>query len=165
MVTKDADRDDKGEAHRSEGRRADGAVLALAAQLSALETRIGIKTGQLDAWRDYTTALQSLAAPILREKTDDERGVPQAGSAEQKDPFDRDQKLADELIARAANAEKLKAAIASLRGALTPLQLEQLALATRMDRLQGPGFAKAVAGRGDRPDYHGASPLEKPWCR
>lgn len=101
----------------------------LAVQLSALETRIGIKAVQLDAWRDYTSGLQSLLAPP--EKSDDEQGEPPPDAHGPKDPFDRDQKLADGLIQRAAEAERLKAAIAALRNVLTPQQLEQLA---SMDR-------------------------------
>ncbi|RWF38829.1 MAG: hypothetical protein EOS46_31330, partial [Mesorhizobium sp.] len=31
----------------------------LAARLAALETRVGIRSEQLDAWRDYTSALQA----------------------------------------------------------------------------------------------------------
>ncbi|TIT07399.1 MAG: hypothetical protein E5W85_25260, partial [Mesorhizobium sp.] len=38
----------------------------LAARLAALETRVGIRSEQLDAWRDYTGALQAVLAPPAR---------------------------------------------------------------------------------------------------
>lgn len=106
----------------------------LAARLAALETRIGVRTEQLDAWRDYTSALQAVLAlprpdhgPGGLEAKGPEGGKP--------DPFAFQEKLADEVTKRAVSAGKLKDAIAALRATLTPEQLEILASA---DRPHGP---------------------------
>jgi hypothetical protein len=107
----------------------------LAARLSALETRIGVRTEQLDAWRDYTSALQAvLARPDHGPDGPGERG-PGAGETGARDPFAFQERLADDLTERAASAAKLKGAIAALRAKLTPEQLEILASA---DRPHGP---------------------------
>ncbi|RJT27786.1 hypothetical protein D3227_35585 [Mesorhizobium waimense] len=117
----------------------------LAARLSALETKVGIRAEQLDAWRDYTSALQETLTPP---RPDNGPGGPGGrgpdagkpgpdGSAAQapRDPFARQERLADDVTMRAVAAAKLKDAIAELRTKLTPEQLEILASA---DRPHGP---------------------------
>ncbi|MFD1984004.1 hypothetical protein ACFSOZ_15210 [Mesorhizobium newzealandense] len=106
----------------------------LAARLAALETRIGVRTEQLDAWRDYTSALQAVLTPPRpdHDPGGHEAKVPEGGKP---DPFAFQEKLADEVTKRAVSAGKLKDAIAALRAKLTPEQLEILASA---DRPHGP---------------------------
>ncbi|RWC69308.1 MAG: hypothetical protein EOS30_22385, partial [Mesorhizobium sp.] len=112
----------------------------LAARLAALETRVGIRSEQLDAWRDYTSALQAVLSPprpaiwpcgAARTTIGPQAKGPDAGPAGKPDPFAFQERLADDVTARAASAAKLKGAIAELRAKLTPEQLEILASAER----------------------------------
>ncbi|TPM34207.1 hypothetical protein [Mesorhizobium sp. B2-3-4] len=112
----------------------------LAARLAALETRVGIRSEQLDAWRDYTSALQAVLSPPRHDRGPGGTGSPQAkgpdaGPGGKADPFSFQERLADDVTARAASAAKLKDAIAELRAKLSPEQLEILASA---DRPHGP---------------------------
>jgi hypothetical protein len=105
----------------------------LAARLSALETRIGVRSEQLDAWRDYTSALQAVLAPPRPGHAPggpDAKGRDNAPGS-RPDALAFQEKLADDVIGRAASAGKLKDAIAALRTTLTPQQLEILASAER----------------------------------
>ncbi|SDA97331.1 hypothetical protein [Mesorhizobium qingshengii] len=109
----------------------------LAARLAALETRIGVRTEQLDAWRDYTSALQAVLSPP---RPDHGPGGPGGPGPEAKGPdaaggkpdaFAFQERLADDVTARAVSAGQLKDAITVLRTKLTPDQLEILASAER----------------------------------
>lgn len=108
--------------------------LELAAWLSTLEVLLDIKASQLDAWRDYTKALQSLLAPAHPHAFGQDPDGPEADAGPHKeDPFAQEQWLADELSKRAVIAERLTAAIATLRSVLTSEQLERLASANHLD--------------------------------
>lgn len=147
----------------------------LAARLAALETRVGIRSEQLDAWRDYTSALQAVLSPPRHDRGPGGTGGPGPGEPEAKgpdagpggkpDPFAFQERLADEVTARAASAAKLKDAIAELRTKLTPEQLEILASA---ERPHGPppgpwgGPPEDAAGPGGPPDQGGQLPPPQP---
>ena len=147
----------------------------LAARLAALETRVGIRSEQLDAWRDYTSALQAVLSPPRHDRGPGGTGGPGPGEPEAKgpdagpggkpDPFAFQERLADEVTARAASAAKLKDAIAELRTKLSPEQLEILASA---ERPHGPppgpwgGPPEDAAGPGGPPDQGGQLPPPQP---
>ncbi|WP_342241234.1 hypothetical protein [Inquilinus sp. OTU3971] len=101
--------------------------MELARDLAGLETLIGIRADQLDAWRDYTSALLAVAEPPRppMPPMDDKR----------LEAFAPAERLADAAIARAGAAETLKSAIATLRDKLTP---EQIALLQQAERHMGP---------------------------
>ncbi|UVK46361.1 hypothetical protein BPNPMPFG_001994 [Mesorhizobium sp. AR07] len=118
----------------------------LAARLAALETRIGVRSEQLDAWRDYTSALQAVLTPPRPDHGPggpgeggpggpEARGLDAAGPGGKPDAFAFQERLADDITKRAVSAGKLRDAIAALRAKLTPEQLEILASA---DRPHGP---------------------------
>jgi LTXXQ motif family protein len=96
----------------------------LAEKLSAMETEIGIRANQLDAWRDFTDALLAMMKPALPPKPT----TPADTSPTEAKPeaFAKAQRLADETIARAKSAETLSKAIETLRSTLTPEQLAKV---------------------------------------
>jgi len=108
------------------GRRPDFRM-KLARDLAGLETLIGIRADQLDAWRDYTSALLAVAEPPR----------PPMPPADGKGPeaFAPAERLADAAIARGDAAETLKSAITVLRDRLSP---EQIALLQQAERHIGP---------------------------
>lgn len=156
--------------------------MRIAERLSAAETLIGIRADQLDAWRSYTSALIDLFAPPAPPAPPvggltpggPAPGGPDAGADR---AFAREERMAQRIKDRAAKADALIAAIATLKTKLTPDQLEKLGSITLMPRPpmhpgwggRGPGGhgpeGRGPEGRGGPdgrgPMHHGPGPAER----
>jgi Spy/CpxP family protein refolding chaperone len=131
---------------RGHGMRGDPAM-RLAKRLSAMETLIGIRSDQLDAWRAFTAASIDM---VSRPPRPDKKPEPEA--------FGMADRIADMAIARAEKAKALKEATAALRQKLTPEQLERVkTVETEMrDRfMRRHGGWHGWGERGPRPGQDG----------
>lgn len=104
----------------------------LAERFAAQEQMLGIKSAQLDVWRSYTSAALALIdGPMPFGKPE---GKPDGDKPAEPQAFERADRMADAIIARAEAAKTLKDATAALRSALTP---EQLKIAEDFDKGMG----------------------------
>jgi hypothetical protein len=105
--------------------------MQLAEMLAAAEPGIGIRSGQLDAWRQYTDALQA----VLRPPAPPAPPAPGTGGPA---PFTFSAAVATDMMEKSKKAEALLAAIDNLRKTLTPEQLERAKMFDLLPPSGGP---------------------------
>lgn len=115
-------------------------AMMVAGHFAAMETLIGIRSDQLDAWRAFTSAALAMMPPPpidFRMRASQVPGTPDGpgagqpntkvvAQAKEPDAFAIAEHMADQAIAHGENAKTLKQAILTLRQKLTPEQLARV---------------------------------------
>lgn len=148
--------------------------MRLAEKLAAVETAIGVRSDQLDAWRDFTSKLIAFATPPWQQnrasgpnkaaggnppmKAGNARGdatlpdVPPAKDSGSK--FGMLDRMIDGAIQRGDEARQLKDSLQKLESVLTPEQIQTARMLMRPER--GMGWHGGRHGwHGDRHGWHG----------
>ena len=127
---------------------------------------LGIKTAQLDAWRDYTSALLAMVQPPVRPALNGaDNQQPSNNANAQSEARLPGERMADRAIERADQARTVQEAAAALRGVLTPEQMEKLAGLNRQMMRHGPdgrdgGPRGPGRHHGNRPDMQRPAPTD-----
>lgn len=123
--SEDKGSEEKGTKHHK-GHHGPRAGLHMANKLSAMETAIGIRSNQLDAWRKYTSSLVDMVenkVPAPKGKAD---AAPNAAPNAAKAKPIYGEPIADRALDRAEKAKAFKAAAEDLRKVLDPDQLKKM---------------------------------------